>query len=64
MWTNIDKGIISEIPCDKILTDKSILIINICAYDCSSEGRLEVYHCGIEINKKNKEILQMFVVLV
>ena len=33
-------------------------------YDCSSEGRLEVYHCDIKINKKNKEILQMFVVFV
>ena len=44
--------------------DKIILIINVCAYDCSSEGRLEVYHLDIEINKKNKEILQMFVVFV
>ena len=44
MWTNIDKRNISEIPFDKILIDKSILILNVCAYDCSSEGRLVVYN--------------------
>ena len=53
MWTNVDKRDISEIPFDKILIDKSILILNVCAYDCSSEGRLVVYHCDIEINNKD-----------